>query len=256
VTRILALANQKGGVGKTTTTLNLGLVLAQRGQRVLLIDLDPQSSLTSFMGYNPYQQDRSSYGLLMQPDFSLTRVMQTHRSTLALIPGSVDLAGAAIRLVQEQRPLTRLRQVLRENRYMFDFILMDTPPGLNVLMVAGFLAATEVIIPTQCNQGALSGVRAIQDAIKRIREGLGNPELTLRGVLPTFYDADSLYARQLLDEIRALLPGQIFKTVIPYDTHIADAPFAGKAVVDYAPQSAGAVAYRQVADELLTTSGA
>ncbi len=251
MTYILAVANQKGGVGKTTTVLNLGLVLASRGKRVLLVDLDPQASLTVFMGYDPYRLTRSSYSLLMYPEISLVRVMQTFGSLVALVPGSVDLATAAIRMVQEQHPLGRLRTVLRETQYTFDFVLIDTPPGLNVLTVSALIAADQLIIPIQCNYPAMQGIKAVQDIISHVRTGMGNPNLKLRGILPTFFDSESLFAAKVLADIRTLLPGQVFRTAIPYDPTVADAPHVGKAVVDYAPESAGAQAYRALVDELL-----
>lgn len=250
---ILAVANQKGGVGKTTTVLNLGLALSSTGKRVLLVDLDPQASLTISLGHDPYKLERSTYSLLMYPEISLVRTLRTHSSLLALIPGSVDLASAAIRMVQEQYPLVRLRTTLRENRFTFDYILIDTPPGLNVLTVSGLLAADAAIIPTQCNHAAMLGIRAMQDIFKRIRGNLGNPELVLRGVLPTFYDVDAVYSGVVLEELKTLLPGQVFNTRIPYDTQVADAPHTGKAVVDYAPESVGAKAYFSLADEILSS---
>ncbi len=249
---ILAVANQKGGVGKTTTVLNLGLVLASRGKRVLLVDLDPQASLTVFMGYDPYRLTRSSYSLLMYPEISLVRVMQTFGSHVALIPGSVDLATAAIRMVQEQHPLGRLRTVLRETQYTFDYILIDTPPGLNVLTVSALIAADQLIIPVQCNYPAMQGIKAIQNIINHVREGMGNPNLKLQGILPTFFDSESLFSAKVLIDMRTLLPGQVFHTTIPYDPTVADAPHVGKAVVDYAPDSPGAEAYRSLVDELLS----
>jgi chromosome partitioning protein len=251
VAQILAVANQKGGVGKTTTVLNLGLVLASRGKRVLLVDLDPQASLTVFMGYDPYRLTRSSYSLLMYPEISLIRAMQTFGSLVALIPGSVDLATAAIRMVQEQHPLGRLRSVLRETQYTFDFILIDTPPGLNVLTVSALIASDQLIIPVQCNFSVMQGIKAVQDIISHVREGMGNPNLKLRGILPTFFDSESLFSAKVLYDMRSLLTGQVFNTAIPYDPTVADAPHVGKAVVDYAPDSTGAEAYRALVDELL-----
>lgn len=251
MTRILAVANQKGGVGKTTTTLNLGVVLAQQQYRVLLVDLDPQASLTAFLGLDPYRVERSTFSLLIYPEISLTRILKPLGSTLALLPGSVDLANASIKLVQEGHPLDRLRAVLRQGQVAFDYILIDTPPGLNVLTIAGLLAADEVLIPTHCNHSAMLGIRAVQDVVKRIREYMGNPALKVSGVLPTFYDSKAVYADQILAELQALLPGIIFKNVVPYDTNVADAPSKGKTVIDYAPHSPAAAAYRALADEVL-----
>lgn len=251
VAQLFAIANQKGGVGKTTTVLNLGLVLASRGKRVLLVDLDPQASLTTFMGFDPYRQQRSSYSLLMYGEVSLVRAMQTISSLVALVPGSVDLATAAIRMVQEQHPLGRLRHVLREHQFTFDYILIDTPPGLNVLTVAALIAADQLIIPVQCNYAAMHGIKAIQDIIRHVRDGMGNPDLRLRGILPTFYDFESVYTAKILADMRMLLPAQVFNTAIPFDAHVADAPHTGKSVIEYAPDSPGALAYRALADEIL-----
>ncbi len=248
MTRILVIANQKGGVGKTTTALNLGAVLAGQGQRVLLVDLDPQASLTAFLGFDPYRLPRSSYSLLMYDGMTLGRILQTPRTNLALAPGSIDLATAAIKLVQEQHPLTRLRAALRESRMLFDVVLIDTPPGLNVLTVAGFLAAGEVLIPAQCDHLAMLGVRAILDLARRVRDEMGNPGLKVCGVLPTLFDSEAAYAQKTLDDMRALVP--VLQTVIPYDTHITDAPHQGKLILDYAPDSPGGAAYRRLADEI------
>ncbi len=249
VTRIMAVANQKGGVGKTTTALNLGVLLA-RMSRVLFVDLDPQASLTTFLGVDSYRVERSSYSLLMFEGMSLARSLRTLNSSMALVPGSIDLAAAAIKIVQDGLPLARLREVLRQSRVAFDYVVIDTPPGLNVLTVIGLMAADEVIIPTQCSQTAVMNIRAIQDVIWRVRDHMGNPDLKVRGVLPTLFDNQAIYAQTVLDELRALMPGQIFKTVIPYDVRVADAPHKGKAVVDYAPESLGALAYRQLAAEI------
>jgi len=254
VSRIIAVANQKGGVGKTTTTLNLGVALAQQGARVLLVDLDPQASLTSFFSLDPYRMERSTYSLLMYPEVTIARIIRPLVNGLSLLPGSVDLATAAIRLVQANLPLGRLRSAMRESRISFDYVLIDTPPGLNVLTVVGLLAADEVLVPTQINHTAIQGVRAIQDVIKRIRENMGNPGLATTGILATFFDSESAYAPQTLHELKALLKEQLCQTVIPYDPSVADAPYKGKSVVDFAPESQGAKAYLALASELATTT--
>lgn len=252
MTRILVLANQKGGVGKTTTALNLGMALAAQGRRVLLVDVDPQASLTVSLGFDPYRVGRSTYSLLIFDGMVLARILKTPRANVALAPGSIDLATAAVRLVQERHPLMRLRSALRGSRLPFDFALVDTPPGLNVLSVTALLAADEVLIPALCDHLAMLGVRAIQDMARRVRDDMGNPGLKIRGVLPTFFDGEAAYAHRSLDELRALVP--VLDTVIPYDTCIADAPHQGKAVLDYAPDSPGAAAYRRLAEEISGSS--
>lgn len=250
--RILAVANQKGGVGKTTTALNLSVVLAQKQYRVLLVDLDPQASLTVFVGLDPYRVERSTYSLLMHSNMMLTRVLKPLGSYLALLPGSVDLANASIQLVQGDFPLDRLRDTLRQGHVEFDYVLIDTPPGLNVLTIVGLIAADEVLIPAQCNHSAILGIRAIQDVVQRVRNDMGNPSLEIAGILPTLYDANAIYAPNVLDELHALLPGLVLNTIIPYDSNVADAPHQGQVVVDYAPDLPASLAYNALADELLS----
>jgi chromosome partitioning protein len=251
VARILTIANQKGGVGKTTTVLNLGVALSREQRRVLLVDLDPQANLTALLGLDPYQARRSSYSLLMFPEMTVARVMITFGSNLALIPASVDLAVAAVKLVQGETALDRLRIALRESRVPFDDILIDTPPGMDVLTAVGLMAADEVIIPAQCNKLAMLGVRATYEAAQRISVGKSNAGLQLRGVLPTLFDPNLAYSDEVLQELRAVLPGYVFETVIPYDAVAADAPHRGKPVVDYAPNSPAALAYLMLAAEIL-----
>jgi chromosome partitioning protein len=251
MTRILVIANQKGGVGKTTTALNLGVALSQMQRRVLMVDLDPQGGLTVFMGLDPYRIERSSYSILMYDGMTVTRAMKPFNSGLALIPGSIDLATAAVKIVQEQQPLDRLRAVLRASRIAFDYVLIDTPPSLDVMTAISLVAADEVIIPAQCHYLAILGIRAIKDTIDRVRNGMRNPHLKLRGVLPTMFDAQAGYAQTVVDELRAVLPGQVFQTIIPYDFRVLDAPYRGRSIIEDMPNSPAALAYRALAGELL-----
>ncbi len=249
--RILAIANQKGGVGKTTTALNLGVVLAQCKRRVLMVDLDPQGGLSVFMGLDPYHVPRSSYSLLMYDNMTLSRVLKPVNWGLALVPGSIDLATAAIKIIQEQQPLDRLRRSLRETRLQFDYILIDTPPSLDVMTAISMVAADEVIIPAQCHYLAMLGIRAIKDTMERVRTGMRNPDLRLRGVLPTMYDTEADFSQRVVDEMRVVMPGEVFHAVIPYDVRVLDAPHRGRPVVDDAPTSPAALAYRMLADEIM-----
>jgi chromosome partitioning protein len=251
VARIITIASQKGGVGKTTTVLNLGVALSRQQRRVLLVDLDPQANLTALIGLDPYEKRRSTYSLLMFPDTTVTRVMVTLDSRLALIPASIDLAVASVKLVQGEGAIDRLRAALRESRVVFDDILIDTPPGLDVLTAVGLIAADDLIIPVQCSKLAMLGVRATYEAMRRISAGTSNPGLRLCGVLPTIFDSNLAYVADTLNELHAVLPGFVFETPIPYDSYVADAPHTGRPVVDYAPESPAALAYLALADLLI-----
>ena len=249
MTEIVAIVNQKGGVGKTTTAWNLGVVLTQQGYRVLLIDLDAQGGLTAFLGLDPYQSERSSYSLLMFEQVSLTRTMHMFGSGLALVPGSIDLATAAVKMTQEEQPLDRLRRVLRSSRVKFDYVFIDTPPTLDVITATSLIAASGVIIPTQTHYLALLGIRNILDTMTRIHQ-FRNPDLRLLGALATMYDPKAAHAQSILAEMHAVLPGRVFQTVIPYDPQVVDAPHSGKSLMEYAPTSPAALAYRALAGEL------
>lgn len=249
--RILSIANQKGGVGKTTTAMNLAYVLAERQQRVLLVDMDPQGGLTHYMGLDPYHLARSAYSLLVFEDITIGQIMKPVNPHLAFVPASSELAVATISKSQAHYPLDRLRHKLRESRIPFDFIIVDTPPSLDLLTEVSLIAADEVIIPVQCHYLALQGVRAVKEALVKIQAG-SNPTLKINGILPTMYDASSAHAQTILNEMQSLLDQELFNTVIPYDVHVTDAPYHGKPLVLDAPESPAARAYRLLVDEVLT----
>ncbi len=249
MTRTLVIANQKGGVGKSTSVMNLGIALATRGQRVLLVDLDPQGGLTGAFGLDSYAIPLSTFSLLMSPQISIGRVVRKLRERLALVPASLDLAAAEIQLANASQRALRLRQALQRETTTFDYILIDTPPGLGVLTANGLVAADDVLIPVQCQYLAMRGVRALLETVVRIRKHL-NPTLRLGGVFATMYRPNSTHAREVVEEMRAVFGHKMFRTLIHYDEAVAEAPVAGVSLLEYAPVHPVAQAYHALAEEV------
>jgi chromosome partitioning protein len=255
VPTIYALANQKGGVGKTTTAINLGAYLAWLGQRVLLIDIDPQANATSSLGVDKYTVQISTYDLLVReaPLADITQL--TGRVRLDLAPSSPALAGATVELVTMPRREYRLRQGLETLDQQYDYVLIDCPPSLGILTVNGLTAAADgVIIPVQCEYLALEGLSQLGRAIDLVRRAL-HPSLRLRGLVMTMYDARTTLARQVVEEVQKHFPGRVFKTIIPRSVRLSEAPSYGEPIVSYAPQSAGALAYEALTREILQGDG-
>jgi chromosome partitioning protein len=250
MTRTLVIANQKGGVGKSTSVMNLGVALAERGLRVLLIDLDPQGGLTATFGVDSYDIRRSAFSLLMYDHVSLARVMRPIRGRLVLVPASLDLAAVEIQLVGVADRAHRLRQALQRTRIPFDYILIDTPPGLGILTANGLVAADEVLIPVQCQYMAMRGVRALIDTIVRVKNNL-NASLRLGGLFATMYHTNSQHAQEVVDELRAVFGPKLFKTLIYYDDVVAEAPIVGLSVLEYAPRHPVSLGYRALAEEVI-----
>jgi chromosome partitioning protein len=254
MTRVLVIANQKGGVGKSTSVMNLGVALAESGYRVLLIDMDPQGGLTAAFGIDFYDIRRSAYSLVMYNHVSLARVIRPVRGKLALVPASIDLAAAEIGLANHQDRAHRLRLSLQRSRIPFHFILIDTPPGLGILTANGLVAADDVLVPVQAHYLAMRGVRALMDTVIRVKKHL-NPALGLAGLFATMYRPHSEHSQEVVGELRDVFGAKMLKTLIHYDDVVAEAPIAGLSVIEYIPQHPVARGYRALAEEIARERG-
>jgi chromosome partitioning protein len=246
---VIVVINQKGGVGKTTTVANLGAALAERGRRVILVDLDPQGALTAGLGFDPYTLTRTAYTLLVREHTSLASVLRPVSDRLALIPSSVDLASVEYQLADRPDRAHRLQHALERSRVPVDFVLIDTPPNIGLLTVNGLTAARELLIPVQCQYLAMRGVRSLLESVWLVHERL-NPNLNLLGVLATMYKKDSVHAQEVVAELRAVFDNKVFESVIGDDDAVAQAPVARKSVLAYRPESEAAAAFRRLAEEI------
>ncbi|MCS7222466.1 MAG: AAA family ATPase [Anaerolineae bacterium] len=255
MTTIYAFANQKGGVGKTTTVVNVGAYLAAAGYRVLLVDIDPQANATSSLGIVLSHSARSVYHALMG-DTSLAEVIvSTKRPRLMVAPATPALAGAEVEMVEIAGRERLLARALSPVMAGFDFILIDSPPSLGLLTVNGLVAAQDgVIIPVQCEYLALEGLTRLLETIRLVRERL-NPQLRIAGMVLTMYDARTNLSQQVVDEMRRHFPQQTFATVIPRNVRLGEAPSYGEPILTYAPSSAGAIAYAALTQEILARAG-
>lgn len=252
---IYALVNQKGGVGKTTTAVNLSAFLAARGQRTLLIDVDPQANATSSLGFEKPQIKASTYDVLVN-DLPLRQIVQlTKRLRLDLGPSSAQLAGAEIELVEMPDREHRLKHALTDVLHNYDYIVIDCPPSLGLLTVNALTAAQGVLIPVQCEYLALEGLSQLMNTIQLVRKGL-NPGLVVRGLVMTMYDSRMRLAQQVVSEVQAHFGDKVFNTLIPRSVRLGEAPSYGEPILSYAPTSPGGVAYAQLADELLESDRA
>ena len=249
--RIIAMCNQKGGVGKTTSTINLGAALAEYGQKVLLVDFDPQGALSVGLGVNPMELDRTVYNLLMHRGITAEDVLlKTVTPGMDLLPSNIDLSAAEVQLVTEVARESALARTLKPVMNDYDFIIIDCQPSLGLLTVNALTAAHSVIVPLECEFFALRGVALLTETIEKVRERL-NPELELDGILATMYDARTVHGREVLARVVQAFGPQVFHTVIGRTVRFPETTVAGEPITSYASASVGAAAYRQLAREVL-----
>lgn len=254
VTRVFTVANQKGGVGKTTTTVNLAAALAHSGARVLVIDLDPQGNASTALGVEHRAETASVYDVIIN-DEPMSSVIQRSPEfeTLYCVPATIHLAGAEIELVslvaREQRLHTALDKFLEESREQFHYVFIDCPPSLGLLTINAFVAATEVLIPIQCEYYALEGLSQLLSNIRLIERHL-NPKLAVSTILMTMYDSRTNLANQVVDDVREHFPSEVLNTLIPRSVRISEAPSYGQSVISYDANSPGAISYREAAAEI------
>lgn len=253
--RIYTLVNQKGGVGKTTTTINLGAYLAYYGQRVLLVDLDPQANATSCLGIEKHAVRSGTYDCLIGRTTPASSILHNPRLKLSLLPASPALAGAEVELVNELARETRLKRALDGIADRYDYILIDCPPSLGLLTLNGLVAAHNgVVIPVQCEYLPLEGLGQLTQTLDRVRSALF-PELGIRGVVLTMYDGRTNLSVDVVKEVRRHFPDKVFEALIPRSIRLAEAPSYGMPISAYAPHSPGAEAYAALAREVLQGDG-
>jgi len=250
MTRTIAIANQKGGVGKTTTVVNLGVALAQMQKKTLVVDLDPQGALSVGLGHDGIGMEETIYTAMADPEFAVQRIIYPVQAYLDVIPANIELSQAEMELIAEIRREYILRRVLEPLQSWYDYILIDCPPSLGLLTINALCTSQEVLIPMQCEYFAMRGIRLLLDAIERVKERL-NPNLDLGGILPTMYSTGTVHAREVLDEIRSVFAGKVYDVVIYKSIRFAEASVASQSIVEYAGQHKGAAAYRKLARQIV-----
>ncbi|BAD42314.1 ParA family protein [Symbiobacterium thermophilum] len=250
MSRVIAIANQKGGVGKTTTAVNLSACLADLGKRVLLIDVDPQGNATSGLGLDRRRLKASVYDVLLDELPLQEAVVNTRVRGLQVVPATIDLAGAEIELVPRIARESRLKQALDPVRDQYDFVLMDCPPSLGLLTINALTAADSILIPIQCEYYALEGLTQLMDTFRLVREAL-NPNLEVEGVVLTMFDGRTNLSIQVVEEVKRFFKGQVYRSIITRNVRLSEAPSHGLPITLYDPRSKGAEAYMELAREVI-----
>jgi chromosome partitioning protein len=252
--QILAIVNQKGGVGKTTTVVNLATILAARGKRVLMIDVDPQGNATSGLGFDKKNLGKTIYDVLINDEPIRNAIYDSGRKGLHLCPANIELAGAEVELVEIVSRETVLKRAVQSSRNAYDIVLMDCPPSLGLLTVNALTAADGVLVPIQSEYYALEGLTQLMETVTLIKRGL-NPHLSVFGVVVTMFDTRTQLAHQVANEVRRYFGDKVFRTIIPRNVRLSEAPSFGKAIMEYDPKSKGAESYDALAREVIRRIG-
>ena len=248
--KIISLVNQKGGVGKTTSAINLATYLAAAGKFVLLVDLDPQGNASSGLGINIREIEKSLYHSMILGEHPSSVILKTETLGHDILPSSQDLAGAGIELAHMENREFRLYNVLREIRTNYDYIIIDSPPSLGLLTINGLVASDEIIIPVQTEYFALEGLSQLLNTIELVKENL-QPDLKIMGAMLTMYDKRNRLSRQVIKEVQDHFPGHVFDSIIPRSVRLAEAPSFGKSILNFDSFSKGARAYKNLAKEII-----
>ena len=251
--KIIAIANQKGGVGKTTTAVNLSACLAYKGKKVLIIDIDPQGNTTSGLGIDKKKIDRSIYDVLINDEDIEATLLDTPIENLKLCPSNIQLAGAEIELVSVISRETRIRSVVSEIRDKYDFIIIDCPPSLGLLTINSLTAADTILVPIQCEYYALEGLSQLMNTVKLVQKHL-NPSLDVEGVVLTMFDARTNLSIQVVEEVKKYFRNKVYRTIIPRNVRLSEAPSYGLPIILYDPKSKGAECYLELAEEVIEYS--
>lgn len=251
MSKIIAIANQKGGVGKTTTSVNLGAGMASLGKRVLLVDIDPQGNTTSGVGINKADVENCIYDVIINEVHPNDAIVHTEVEGLHIIPATIQLAGAEIELVPTISREQRLKKSLQLVKDKYDYIIIDCPPSLGILTINSLTAADSVIIPIQCEYYALEGLSQLLNSIRLVQKHL-NTSLQIEGVLLTMFDARTNLGIQVIEEVKKYFQDKVYKTVIARNVRLSEAPSHGKSIITYDPRSKGAEAYLELAKEVIS----